>query len=65
MAIIGIILGILSVWGIIIVIPLAAMLIYGLKKERSGFMLPYLVFMVTIHVLCEGKNATEYLFIDH
>jgi hypothetical protein len=63
LAIIGIVFGVFSIWGIILVVPLAALMLYGAKQERGGFMIPYLVYMVTVSKRNsdEDENAINYL----
>lgn len=48
LAIIGIIIGILSVAGIFFYVPICVMMLIGVKKERRGFIIPHLVLTVRL-----------------
>jgi len=43
LAILGIIVGIISIIGILWMVPICALMLYGVKSERRGFIIPYLV----------------------
>lgn len=47
-AILGIIFGIISIIGILLVVPFCALMLYGVKSERQGFIIPYLILGVSL-----------------
>jgi hypothetical protein len=44
--VVGVIIGVLSLAGILFIAPLAGFMIYGAMKERSKYFIPYIILQV-------------------
>jgi len=51
LAILGIIFGIISIIGILWMVPICILMLYGVKNDRKGFIIPYLVMQVILILL--------------